>query len=194
MPLPMSNDPSISRDSYFLNQPRNLDRIVAAAIALAALGLYIATLLPGVGSGDTAEFQRVLPTLGVAHPTGYPLYTILGWLWSLLPHTHVRGKRWIYEATFPDGRKQTLLSVPNYDFDWQTDYIYKEPIKLPKGTIVHATAWYDNSAANKSNPDPTKDVRWGDPTYDEMMIGWMDIVIENPMKPKVEPAGKAGSK
>ena len=91
-------------------------------------------------------------------------------LWSILPHTHVRGKRWTYEATFPDGRKQTLLSVPNYNFDWQTDYIYKEPVKLPKGTVVHATAWYDNSAANKSNPDPTKDVWWGDQTFEEMMF------------------------
>jgi hypothetical protein len=61
------------------------DRAISAALVLAALGLYVATLLPGVGAGDTAEFQRVLPTLGVAHPTGYPLYTILGWLWSWLP-------------------------------------------------------------------------------------------------------------
>ena len=91
-------------------------------------------------------------------------------LWSILPHTHVRGKRWTYEATFPDGRKQTLLSVPNYNFDWQTDYVYKEPLKLPKGTVVHATAWYDNSPANKSNPDPTKDVWWGDQTFEEMMF------------------------
>jgi hypothetical protein len=99
-------------------------------------------------------------------------------LWSLLPHTHVRGKRWIYEATFPDGRKQTLLSVPNYDFDWQTEYVYKEPLKLPKGTVIHATAWYDNSAANKSNPDPTKDVWWGDQTFEEMMFTGLLLSIE----------------
>jgi|SRR5438132_3679620 len=90
-------------------------------------------------------------------------------LWSILPHTHVRGKRWSYDAIYPDGRTATLLSVPDYDFDWQTDYIYKQPIKLPKGTKIHATAWYDNSTANKSNPDPTKDVWWGDQTYEEMM-------------------------
>ena len=99
-------------------------------------------------------------------------------LWSILPHTHVRGKRWIYEATFPDGRKETLLSVPNYDFDWQTDYIYKEPLKLPKGTVVHATAWYDNSAANKSNPDPSKDVWWGDQTFEEMMFTGLTLSVE----------------
>ena len=99
-------------------------------------------------------------------------------LWSILPHTHVRGKRWTYEATFPDGRTQTLLSVPNYDFDWQTDYIFKEPMKLPKGTKIHATAWYDNSSANKSNPDPTKEVWWGDQTFEEMMFTGLTMSIE----------------
>jgi hypothetical protein len=99
-------------------------------------------------------------------------------LWGILPHTHVRGKRWLYEAKFPDGRTETLLSVPNYNFDWQTDYIYKEPVKLPKGTVIHATAWYDNSKANKSNPDPSKDVWWGDQTFEEMMFTGMTLSVE----------------
>jgi len=77
-------------------------------------------------------------------------------LWSMLPHTHVRGKRWSYEITYPDGRKDTILSVPKYDFNWQTDYVFKEPLKMPKGTKIHATAWYDNSTANKANPDPRR--------------------------------------
>ncbi len=64
---------------------RRLDALIFLALAIGALALYAATLLPGIGSGDTAEFQRVAPTLGIAHPTGYPLYTILGWLWSQLP-------------------------------------------------------------------------------------------------------------
>jgi hypothetical protein len=91
-------------------------------------------------------------------------------LWSMLPHTHVRGKQWRYEVTFPDGRNETILSVPKYDFDWQTDYLFKRPLKLPKGTILHATAWYDNSPRNKSNPDPTAEVWWGDQTWEEMMF------------------------
>ena len=102
------------------------------------------------------------------------------YLWSLLPHTHVRGKRWLYEARFPDGKTQTLLSVPNYDFDWQHEYTYKDPIKLPKGTVIHATAWYDNSAANKSNPDPTKDVWWGDQTFEEMMFTGVTLSLNPP--------------
>jgi len=101
-------------------------------------------------------------------------------LWSMLPHTHVRGIRWIYEATYPDGRKDTLLSVPNYDFNWQTDYVFKQPLKLPKGTKLHATAWYDNSTANKSNPDPTKDVWWGDQTWEEMMFTGLTFSIDPP--------------
>ena len=99
-------------------------------------------------------------------------------LWSMLPHTHVRGKRWNYEATYPDGRKETLLSVPKYDFNWQTDYVFKQPLKLPKGTKLHATAWYDNSTANKSNPDPTKDVWWGDQTWEEMMFTGLTFSID----------------
>ena len=89
---------------------------------------------------------------------------------SLLPHTHLRGKSWEYIAVYPDGRSETILSVPRYDFNWQTDYVFAEPLKLPKGTIIRARATYDNSAANKSNPDPKADVKWGDQTWEEMMF------------------------
>ena len=91
-------------------------------------------------------------------------------LYSMTPHTHVRGKRWAYEAIYPDGRKETILSVPNYDFEWQHEYVFREPLNLPKGAKIHATAWYDNSKANKSNPDATSDVWWGDQTWEEMMF------------------------
>ena len=99
-------------------------------------------------------------------------------LWSMIPHTHVRGKRWIYDVTYPDGRKDTILSVPKYDFNWQTDYVFKQPLKLPKGAKLHAIAWYDNSTANKSNPDPTKDVWWGDQTWEEMMYTGFTFSID----------------
>ena len=91
-------------------------------------------------------------------------------LWSLLPHTHMRGKKWEVTATYPDGRSETILSVPKYDFNWQTDYVFKEPLNLPKGTKLHTAAWYDNSTANKANPDPKKDVYWGDQTWEEMQF------------------------
>ena len=87
---------------------------------------------------------------------------------ALFPHTHVRGKRWEYEVVFPDGRREPVLSVPRYDFNWQTYYQFDEPFLVPKGSRLAATAWYDNSLANKSNPDPTALVRWGDQTWEEM--------------------------
>jgi hypothetical protein len=91
-------------------------------------------------------------------------------LYRLLPHTHLRGKSWQYTAEYPDGRSELLLSVPRYDFNWQTDYVFSQPLKLPKGTKIRAVAHYDNSPANKANPDAKVDVRWGDQTWEEMMF------------------------
>jgi hypothetical protein len=99
-------------------------------------------------------------------------------VWSILPHTHVRGKRWQVAATYPDGHTEMLLAVPRYDFNWQTDYVYKQPLKLPAGTKVTTSAWYDNSAANKSNPDPTADVHWGDQTWQEMQFTAFAFTID----------------
>lgn len=91
---------------------------------------------------------------------------------SFMPHMHVRGKAFRYTAVYPDGRSEILLNVPEYDFNWQHTYIPKEPIALPKGTRIDSVAYFDNSPKNKFNPDPTKAVRWGDQTWEEMMIGW----------------------
>jgi mono/diheme cytochrome c family protein len=91
---------------------------------------------------------------------------------SFMPHMHVRGKDFVYTAVYPDGRSEILLNVPKYDFNWQLTYIPKEPIALPKGTRLDCVAHFDNSAKNKFNPDPTREVRWGDQTWEEMMIGW----------------------
>jgi peroxiredoxin len=95
---------------------------------------------------------------------------------NLLPHMHLRGKSFRYEAVFPDGRRETLLSVPKYDFNWQSNYRLTEPLTLPAGTRIECTAHYDNSAANKNNPDPNEPVRWGDQTWEEMMVGFVDYV------------------
>lgn len=94
-------------------------------------------------------------------------------VFSFAPHMHVRGKAQRVEAFYPNGKHEVLLNVPNYDFGWQASYKPMQPIALPKGTRILATSWFDNSARNKANPDPTKVVRWGDPTYDEMMISFI---------------------
>ena len=100
-------------------------------------------------------------------------------LLNLLPHSHLRGVRWEYEAEYPDGRRETILSVPDYDFNWQIDYIFDEPLALPGGSRIHASAWYDNSAANRSNPDPTAEVRWGEQTDEEMMFTALSYLIDD---------------
>ena len=92
-------------------------------------------------------------------------------VYSLLPHAHYRGKASEFVAHLPDGTQETLLSVPRYDFNWQTNYDLKEPRFLPAGTkIVHRT-WWDNSARNPANPDATRDVPWGQQSWDEMLFG-----------------------
>ncbi len=96
---------------------------------------------------------------------------------SFMPHMHLRGKAFMYEAILPGGKKETLLDVPNFDFNWQTSYRLTEPKVLPKGTRIHAVAHYDNSEQNLNNPDPTKTVRWGDQTWNEMMIGYFDVAV-----------------
>src|SRR5882724_2506436 len=96
---------------------------------------------------------------------------------SYMPHMHMRGKDMKYEVLYPNGRRETLLWVPRYQFNWQTVYRLKNPVPIPKGTRLLVTAHFDNSARNLRNPDPTKAVRWGDPTYDEMMIGWIEYTV-----------------
>ncbi len=108
-------------------------------------------------------------------------------IYALLPHMHLRGKSMKYEVFYPNGKSEVLLDVPKYDFGWQTNYILKDPKRLPVGTRIMVTAVFDNSKNNKFNPDPTKDIRYGEPTYDEMMLGFMDFVTENPTMAQVDP-------
>jgi peroxiredoxin len=96
-------------------------------------------------------------------------------LLGMMPHMHLRGKAFFYEAVYPDGKAETLLDVPHFDFNWQTSYRLAEPKKLPAGTRIHCIAHFDNSPGNLSNPDPSKAVRWGDQTWNEMMIGYFDV-------------------
>ena len=94
------------------------------------------------------------------------------------PHFHLRGKAMQVEAIFPDGRTQIVSYVKDFNFNWMTNYIYADdaaPV-FPKGTIIHVTAWYDNTKANKNNPDPDQWVGYGDRTVDEMAHAWMNVV------------------
>ena len=96
-------------------------------------------------------------------------------LYSMFPHMHLRGKAFRYTAVFPDGKEEILLDIPRYDFNWQLSYVLAEPKRMPAGTKLRCEAWYDNSEDNIANPDPTAEVRWGDQTWEEMMLGYFDV-------------------
>jgi peroxiredoxin len=100
-------------------------------------------------------------------------------LLSMTPHTHLRGKSFRYEAIYPDGQQEILLDVPHYDFNWQNTYVLEKPKRLPRSTTLHCVAHYDNSKKNFSNPNPGATVRWGDQTWEEMMIGYFDMVRDD---------------
>jgi hypothetical protein len=101
----------------------------------------------------------------------------------LLPHMHLRGKDFDFRITYPDGKTETLLSVPHYSFSWQLSYYLDKPLHLPKGTTIECTAHYDNSVNNPANPDATKEVRFGEQSWDEMMFGFFDVAVSMDTSP-----------
>jgi hypothetical protein len=135
------------------------------------VGLYFAKEPPAeeMRPGQFLNGQFTIPPGAVNHEVTTDVEFLQdATVWGLFPHTHVRGKRWSYSLIDKDGTMKTLLSVPKYDFNWQTYYMFSEPIRVQKGSKIVSTAWYDNSAANRSNPDPTSAVKWGDQTWEEM--------------------------
>ena len=94
---------------------------------------------------------------------------------SLKPHMHLRGKSMEFRAVYPNGEKEILLNVPNYDFNWQLEFILAQPKTLPKGTRLEMSCSFDNSPNNKYNPDPTKAVHWGDQSWEEMAIAYFEV-------------------
>jgi hypothetical protein len=99
-------------------------------------------------------------------------------LLSIQPHMHVRGKSMEVHAVYADGHTETLLSVPKYDFSWQTTYVLRKPLELPAGTRIESVAGFDNSPNNRFNPDPSAIVRWGDQTTEEMHIAFLELVTD----------------
>ena len=115
-------------------------------------------------------------------------------LLTVSPHMHVRGKDFRYDLIYPDGKQETVLWVPRYDFGWQTTYELTEPKRLPKGTKMHCVAHFDNSADNYANPDPTKEVAWGEQTWEEMMFGWFEMSLADQDLTQPATAGALRSK
>jgi hypothetical protein len=145
------------------------------------LGIYLA---------DAAPSERVmaidtLRDLDLAIPAGAPDYVSRATmtlaqpvkLVSVQPHMHHRGKSMEVRAVYPNGRVQVLVSVPKYDFNWQTTYVLREPLFLPAGTRLESVAHFDNSANNPSNPNASVSVNWGDMTTDEMHITFLELAM-----------------
>lgn len=145
-----------------------------AAHDVTRLGLYFRDSAP------TYEFKTVAlanPKISIPPNTKQHAETIAQQfprdfiLYKLTPHSHFRGSASEFVAIYPDGKQETLLSVPKYDFNWQTTYTLKTPKQIPAGTrIVHTTV-YDNSTQNPANPDPNRTVPWGEQSFDEMLYG-----------------------
>jgi hypothetical protein len=130
------------------------------------------------------EGGGAIPNMGFVIPPGDPNYEVGGkitfdrdvYLSSLYPHMHVRGKDASYSIIYPDGKEEVVLRVPKYDFNWQLSYKLAEPKFMPKGSTLKVTMHYDNSRANRYNPDPTAEVRWGEQTWEEMMLGYYSTI------------------
>lgn len=97
---------------------------------------------------------------------------------NLFPHLHLRGKAFQYDVIYPDGRTDTILKVDKWSLNWQLSYTLAEPLALPAGTRIRATAWWDNSANNPANPDPTAEVSWGEQSWEEMLVGFMNVAVD----------------
>jgi hypothetical protein len=103
---------------------------------------------------------------------------------GLHPHMHGRGKDFEYRIVYPTGETETLLRVPRYDWHWQLWYTLASPMVLPKGSKIECTAHFDNSPNNPDNADPAKEVSWGDQSWDEMMVGFFNLVFDARMPVK----------
>jgi len=169
-----------------------------ASTDISKLGLVFAK-----GPVKERVLSLAVTTNNFAIPAGDPNYEVKAkmmlqddaTLVNMLPHMHFRGKDFTYKVTYPSGESETLLAVPHYDFNWQLTYELAQPKLLPKGTVIDCVAHYDNSANNKFNPDPTKEVHYGEQTWEEMMFGFFDVSVPmnktamDLMMPKKAPAG-----
>ncbi|MDX1382632.1 MAG: hypothetical protein R3190_03255 [Thermoanaerobaculia bacterium] len=117
-------------------------------------------------------------------------------LMALFPHMHLRGSAATYWVTYPDGERAMILDVPKYDFDWQTNYIFREPLRLPAGSRLDVQLVYDNSPENAARAgfDPNRAVHWGGPTTDEMAVGFYDYTLTDPAPPEEIPSSSASGR
>ncbi|MBM3735147.1 MAG: hypothetical protein FJW39_05110 [Acidobacteria bacterium] len=145
------------------------------------LGMVFARQKPSRKVLTLGAFPRTrmeIPPMTPAHPVnGSVTLHADSELAALYPHMHLRGKAMEISAEYPDGRRELLVNVPRYDFNWQIKYEPTVPRTLPRGTTIHARGVFDNSPNNKYNPDPKATVRWGRQSWEEMMIGYFEVAV-----------------
>jgi len=101
-----------------------------------------------------------------------------GTIYELAPHMHLRGKAFRYELVRADGSEEILLDVPRYDFNWQLFYQFADPLRIEPGDVLRGRAWFDNSADNPNNPDPSSAVSYGEQSFEEMMFGFFQWIAD----------------
>jgi hypothetical protein len=153
------------------------------------IGLYLAKSPAQrrleVRASETREFEIAPGDPDAQHVSDY-CFKRDSVIYDLSPHMHLRGSWFKFQLRYPDGRLETVLSVPQYDFNWQTSYRLAEPKRVPAGTWMLCTGGHDNSAKNPNNPDPTQTVKWGLQSWDEMFMGFMTVADALP-EPTVKP-------
>ena len=151
------------------------------------MGLYLATAPAQrrleVRASETRDFELPPGEPDTRHFSHY-CFKRDTLIYDLSPHMHLRGSWFKFQLLYPDGRKETVLSVPHYDFNWQTAYRLAEPKRVPAGTWMLCTGGHDNSAKNPNNPDPAKRIRWGLQSWDEMFMGFMTVADAPPAAAK----------
>ncbi len=131
-----------------------------------------------VATGSAAEVEFEIPPGAPNHEVAASYrFERDSVLLSFFPHMHLRGKAYRYELTYPDQRREVLLNVSRYDFNWQLHYKLAEPLAIPAGSILTATGWFDNSPENPANPDTSQKVVFGEQSFDEMQIGYFDYYV-----------------
>jgi hypothetical protein len=170
-----------------------------AATDLTRVGLVFAKEPPKerVMTIGATDGDFIIPPGAANHPVSSDL-TFYGdaKIVAYAPHMHVRGKSFRYELVRANGHREVLLNLPRYEFQWQHHYVPAEPLQVHDGTKIECFATYDNSANNPWNPDATKEVRWGDQSWEEMMIGFMEIAFDAKTSPEnilVSPKDRAES-
>ena len=167
----------LPRDAAFVFQ-QHYTPTGKATTDVTRLGLYVADQAPEMSLQTAAAFS-VNINIAIGDPdsrlSATARITEDSWLFEMSPHMHYRGKHFRFDARYPDGTSETLLSTPDYRFDWQRMYRLKEPKFLPAGTTIRCIGGFDNSPQNRWNPDPTQRVRFGEQSWDEMFIGYFNF-------------------